>query len=65
MVIKSIPMPVSSIYADASIAIQRQVAKRGRWEHYTPVANIFHVLIQIEAPNLEAIADIVKTARMA
>jgi hypothetical protein len=34
------------------------------WEHYTPVANIVDGLLQIETLSLEAIAGILKTARI-
>lgn len=35
-----------------------------RWEHYTPVSNIVNGLLQIKTPTREAIADILKTARI-
>jgi len=35
------------------------------WEHYTPVANIVEALIRIDMPTLEAVANILRTAKIA
>ncbi|WP_114944803.1 hypothetical protein [Microvirga calopogonii] len=35
------------------------------WEHYTPVSNIVAGLIKITTPDLESIAEVLRTARVA
>jgi hypothetical protein len=36
-----------------------------QWDHYTPVSNIVRELIEIITPTVEAVAEVLKTARVA